>query len=162
MRAYSQRTRLAPEPENEVYYFGHDARTIIKSPGNRPGPYPPPRGHIWIDVDDTLPNANPPQEPILKSVSGTLGMKIWRTNMLESDFTNVGNTYMAFVSDPNYSTGYTPGPLTGLAPGNVIAFQMNQYMYALIYIRSIYNGTENNTNMQSGIEFRSIYPIYIP
>lgn len=162
LRAYSQRTRLAPEPENEVYYFGNDARTIIKSPGNRPGPNPPPRGHIWIDVNDTLPTANPPQEPILKSVSGMLGMKIWRTSMLESDFTNVGNTYMTFVNDPNYSIGYTPGPLTGLAPGNVIAFQINQYMYALIYIRSIYNGTENNTNLQSGIEFRSIYPIYIP
>lgn len=162
LRAYSQRTQLAPEPENEVYYFGRAARTIIKAPGNRPGPYPPPVGDIWIDVNDTLPSANPPQEPILKSVDGMLGMKIWRTNMLESDFTNVGNTYIAFANDPNYSTGYTPGPITGLSPGNVIAFQMSQNMYALIYIRSIYNGTENNTNMQSGIEFRSIYPIYIP
>lgn len=162
LRAYSQRTSLAPEPENEVYYFGNDARTILKGRGNTPGAYPPHKGHIWIDVEDTLASATPPQEPILKSVSGTLGMKIWKTNMLESDFTNVGSTYLAFVSDPNYSTGYTAGPLTGLTPGNVIAFQINQYMYALIYIRSVYDGTENNTNLQSGIEFRAIYPIYIP
>jgi hypothetical protein len=162
LRAYSQRTRLAPEPENEVYYFGEDARTILKGRGNTPGPYPPPRGHIWIDVDDTLASATPPQEPILKSVSSTLGIKIWKINMLESDFTNVGTTYLAFVGDPNYSTGYSTAPLTGLTPGNVIAFQINPYMYALIYIRSVYDGTENNTNLQSGIEFRSIYPIYIP
>ncbi len=162
LRAYSQRTSLAPEPENEVYIFGADARTIIKGRANGPGPYPPPSGDIWIDVNDTLPSANPPQEPILKSVSGTLGMKIWRTNMLESEFTDVGQTYLAFTNDPNYNTGYTPGPLTGLAPGNVIAFRISPFMYALIYIRSIYNGTENNTNLQSGIEFRAIYPIYIP
>jgi hypothetical protein len=162
LRAYSQRTRLAPDPENEVYFFGDDARTIIKGNGNGPGPFPPPRGDIWIDVNDTLPNANPPQEPILKSVSGTLGMKVWQTNMPESEFIDVGQTYLAFTGDPNYSIGYAPDPLTGLAPGNVIAFKINQFMYALIYIRSIYNGTENNTNLQSGIEFRAIYPIYIP
>ncbi len=162
LRAYSQRTRLAPEPENEVYYFGANARTILKGRGNTPGAYPPQKGQIWIDVIDTLPTATPPQQPILKSISGTLGMKIWRTSMLESDFTNVGATYMAFVSDPSYSTGYTAGPLTNLAPGNVVAFKINRYMYSLVYIRSIYNGTENNTNLQSGIEFRAIYPIYIP
>jgi len=162
LRAYSQRTTLAPDPENEIYYFGAGARNIIKGPGNSPGPYPPPIGDIWIDVTDTLASAIPPLPPILKSVDGILGMKIWRVNMPESQFTNVGFTYQQFLTDPNNSTGYTTGPLTGLAPGNVIAFQISANTYCLIYIRSVFNGTENNTNKQSGIEFRSIYPIYLP
>ena len=161
LRAYSQRTRLAPEPENEIYYFGAGARDIIKGPGNTPGPYPPPLGDIWIDVTDTLPTANPPLEPILKSVDGILGMKVWRTGVPESQFTDVGSTYQQFLADPNNSSGYTPGPITGISPGDVIAFQITPNTYCLIYIRSVFNGTENNTNRQSGIEFRAVYPIYV-
>jgi hypothetical protein len=162
LRAYSQRTPFAPEPENEVYFFGQGARTIIKAPGNKPGPYPPPKGDIWVDVNDTLASANPPQMPILKSVNNLIGMKIWQTNMPEVQFTNVGATYQAFVNDPNYSTGYSTNPISPVNVRDAIAFKFNPFTYGLIYIRSINTGVEQTSSKQSGIEFRSIYPIYIP
>ena len=162
LRAYDQKTPLKSDPENEVYYFGDPARTITKGPGNTPGPYPPIKGNIWVDVDDNNASANPPQEPILKSVSSLIGMKVWRSNVPESQFSNVASIYNQFVSDPNYSTGYTTSPLRGLKVGDIIAFQISPKSYALIYIRRIDTGTEQTSSKQSGIEFRSIYPIYIP
>ncbi len=162
LRAYDQKTPLKSDPENEVYYFGDGARTITKGPGNTPGPFPPLKGNIWVDVDDNNASANPPQEPILKSISSFIGMKVWRSGVPEAQFSNVAGIYNQFVADPNYATGYSTNPLRGLKVGDIIAFQISAKTYALIYIRRIDTGIEQTSSKQSGIEFRSIYPIYIP
>ncbi len=159
LRAYAQRTPQKSEPENEVYFFGALSRTILKTPDGQAGPYPPDKGDIWVDVLNNNPSANPPQEPILKSVNNTIGMKIWQRNYIEEDFSKVFNVYNQFMSDPNHSLGYSTAPLTGLQVGDVVAFKLNNFVYALIYIRRIDNGTENTSSKQSGIEFRSIFPI---
>lgn len=159
LRAYAQRTPRKSDPENEVYFFGALSRTILKRPDGSPGPYPPDRGDIWVDVLNNDPSANPPQEPILKSVGNLIGMKIWQRNYNEEDFAKVFSIYNQFISDPNHRTGYSNLPLTGLQVGDVVAFQLNPVVYALIYIRRIDNGTENTSSKQSGIEFRSIFPI---
>ena len=115
-----------------------------------------------MDVDDNNASANPPQEPILKSISSFIGMKVWRSGVPEAQFSNVAGIYYQFVADPNYATGYSTNPLRGLKVGDIIAFQISAKTYALIYIRRIDTGIEQTSSKQSGIEFRSIYPIYIP
>ena len=75
--------------ENEVYYFGKDARTINHFINGTYGEYPPQVGHIFVDVNDTLASAIPPQAPILKLVDNSIGMKVCRNNVPETDFSNV-------------------------------------------------------------------------
>ena len=107
LRAYNQSTPQKPDPENEVYTFGDDARTINKGTDGSPGEYPPLNGQIYIDVDDNAATANPPQEPILTSVNNNVEMKLWRRAYAESDFTNVPQLVTQFLTDPNYETGYS-------------------------------------------------------
>lgn len=159
LRAYNQKTSLKPEPENEVYSFGDNARTINKGAGNTPGEFPPLKGNIWLNVDNNDVSANPPQEPILNSNFG-IGMKVW-TNIPEAQFSNIARTYNDFVAS-NYSSGYSTAPLRNLKVGDVIAFQIGPKLYSLVYIRRIDNGTEATSSKQTGIEFRSMYPILIP
>jgi hypothetical protein len=161
LRAYNQSTTQKPLPENEVYYFGYGSRSIIKSSDGSNGPYPPPLGDIWIDVNNNAQSANPPQEPILKLIHGGIQMKLWKSNYQESKFSDVANLMAEFSNDPTYSLGYGPGPLTGLSVNDVYAFKFNEMTYALIFIRRVDNGTEATSSKQSGIEFRAIYPIYI-
>ncbi len=161
LRAYNQRTPQKPEAEHEVYYFGNDARSINPMPG---GPDDPPQfGDIWVDVNDNTadPDQNP-QEPILKLQNTAIGMKVWQTNYSENDFTNVANLVNDFSSDPSYNVGYSTNPITNINVGDVIAFQFSTHVYALIYVRRVDNGDENTSSRQSGIEFRSVYPIYVP
>jgi len=66
-----------------------------------------------------------------------------------------------FTNDPAYSTGYGPGPITGISVNDVYAFKFSANTYALIFIRRVDNGSENTSSKQSGIEFRAVYPIYI-
>jgi len=160
LRAYNQKTTLKPDPENEVYLFGDGARTINKGAGGTPGEYPPLKGNIWVDVANNDATSTPPQEPILKT-NKNIGMKIWK-NEAEALFSDVGTTFQSFVNDANNKTGYSVNPLTGLKVGDVVAFQINNNLYALIYIRRIDNGTEATSSKQTGIEFRSIYPIILP
>lgn len=162
LRAYSQRTLLKPNPEKEIYYFGNDARTINQGIGGTFGEYPPINGHIYIDVNDTSSSANPPQAPLLKVINNNIQMKLWRPNVPESDFTNVSSIVTQFSNDPAYSTGYSTNPITNINVRDVIAFKFNSLTYALLYIRRVDNGTEATSSQQSGIEFRTIYPIYIP
>ncbi len=159
LRAYHQKTPRQSDPENEVYFFGALSRSIIKMSDGSPGPYPPDLGDIWVDVLNNDASANPPQEPILKSVNNLIGMKIWQRNYNEQDFSKVFNVYNQFISDPMHTQGYSNAPLTGLQVGDVVAFQINNFVYALIYIRRIDNGTENTSSKQTGMEFRSIFPI---
>ena len=161
LRAYNQRTPQKDEPENEVYIFGNDSRTINKGPGGTPGEFPPEFGDIYIDVNNNDPSAQPPQEPILKLVDNAIGMKVWRNNYTEADFTNVGVLINDFANDPNYSTGYSTNDITNINVQDVIAFKFSDNVYALIFIRRVDNGTENTSSRQSGIEFRSVYPIRI-
>ena len=162
LRAYSQRTPLRLTPENEVYYFGKDARTINHFINGTYGEYPPRVGHIFVDVNDTLASAIPPQAPILKLVDNSIGMKVWRNNVPETDFSNVSSIVTLFAADPGYSTGYSSNPITNLNVGDIIAFKFNAITYSLLYIRRVDNGTESTSSKQSGIEFRAIYPIFIP
>lgn len=162
LRAYNQRTPQKQIPENEVYSFGAQSRTINKGPNGENGEYPPLRGHIWIDVDNNDPAANPPQEPILNVTSSNIEMKLWQNGYSEDDFANVPQLVTEFSSDPNYDTGYSSDPIRGLNVGDVIAFRLGSGVYALVFIRRVDNGTENTSSRQSGIEFRSVYPIYIP
>jgi len=161
LRAYDQRTTQKPNPENEVYYFGFGSRTIVKSPDGSNGPYPPTLGNIWIDVNDNLPTANPPQEPILKLIDNAIEIKLWQRNYPESKFSDVPVLVTEFAQDPAYNAGYGPGPITGIAVEDVYAIKFDDMTYALMYIRRVDNGTENTSSKQSGIEFRAIYPIYI-
>ncbi len=162
LRAYSQRTPLKPEPEKEIYYLGDDARTINRGINGTWGEYPPVNGDIYIDVNDTLASAQPPQEPILKLIDPNIEMKLWRTQVPEADFSNVSAIVTEFSNDPGHSTGYSQNPITNLNVGDIIAFKINAFTYGLMYIRRVDNGTESTSSRQSGIEFRTIYPIYIP
>ncbi len=161
LRAYAQRTPQKPNPENEVYQFGTISRTILKNKDGSDGPYPPNSGHIWIDVNNNDQSATPPQEPILKLVDNSLSVKLWKTNVPESDFADVVKMFNDFSNDPAYNTGYGPGPITNIQIQNVYAFKFNEFEYGLIYIRRVDNGTEQTSSKQSGIEFRAIYPILI-
>ncbi|ROL59910.1 hypothetical protein D9V86_10070, partial [Bacteroidetes/Chlorobi group bacterium ChocPot_Mid] len=148
-------------PENEVYYFGYFSRTIIKKPDGSNGPYPPTLGHIWVDVNDNLPSANPPQEPYLKLVDNKIQIKLWKRAYPESRFSDVATLVTEFSQDPAYNLGYGSGPITGISVGDVYAIKFDEGIYALMYIRRVDNGTENTSSKQSGIEFRAVYPIYI-
>jgi hypothetical protein len=161
LRAYAQETIQKPVPENEVYYFGYSSRTIIKKPDGSNGPYPPTLGDIWVDVNDNLPSANPPQEPILKLVKSSIEIKLWKRAYPESRFSDVATLVTEFSQDPAYNLGYGSGPITGISVGDVYAIKFDNLTYALMYIRRVDNGTENTSSKQSGIEFRAVYPIYI-
>lgn len=158
LRAYAQLTPLKQIPENEVYSFGDNARTILYN--GAPASYPPIKGHIWIDVVNNN-NGVPPQAPILKTING-LGMKVWKKGYLESDFSNVVKIFNEFSLDPNNKSGYSTSDINNLQVGDVIAYAVNPPIYALIYIRRIDNGTEQTSSKQSGIEFRAIYKIILP
>jgi hypothetical protein len=157
LRAFAQSTAQKPDPEHEVYVFGESSRRIEITNNSTPT-----IGNIWIDVEDNSEGAKPPQEPIIKLVNPTITMKLWRNNYPEADFTNVLDLIQEFESDGNHSTGYSTDPITGIAVGDVIAVQFGANVYALMYIRRVDNGTEQTSSKQSGIEFRAIYPIYIP
>ena len=118
-------------------------------------------GQLVIDVTNNNTNATPPQEPILKTVNN-IGMKIWKNNYSEASFSDVGSTLKAFIGDPGNNTGYSSNPLTGLKVGDVIAFQVSNNLYALIYIKYIENGLTNPSSGQTFIQFRAIYPIILP
>ncbi len=161
LRAYAQRTPFVPVPDNEIYFFGDGSRTILKSKDGKEGPYPPTKGDIWIDVADTSSSAAPPQEPILKLANPDLLVKLWKSNYLEADFSNVAKLVTEFAADPAYDSGYGPGPITGINVGDVYAFKFSESLYALIYIRRVDDGSENTSSKQSGVEFRAVYPIIV-
>lgn len=165
LRAYSQRTPFKSTPENEVYTFGNDARTSLRTQQGD-GPFPPNVGDIYINVSDTTPAGVPPLPPILYlDPTRFSGMKLWRSGYLESDFDNVVLTVTQFFGTAGYNTGYSTTPITPLASRDVYAFQYiggAEETYALMYIREVKNGTENNSNKQSAIEFRAIYPLVRP
>jgi hypothetical protein len=160
LRAYSQRTPQKPLPEKEVYTFGNDSRTINKNQDGTGGEYPPLKGDIYVDVPDTNASANPPQEPIIKMVDPSITWTVWKQNYPESQFDNVVELFNLFRSELPGITNWQTGPITNISVGDVIAFKLGSNVYALIYIRRIDNGTENTSSKQSGIEFRSIYPVY--
>lgn len=165
LRAYSQRTPFKPSPEDEVYTFGDAARVSLRTVEGD-GPYPPDKGDIYINVTDTTVSGVPPLPPMLYLRNTRfVGMKKWKTGYLESDFDNVPATVIQFFATPGYNIGYTAGPLSPIATRDVIAFQYNSGgmdTYALMYVRAVLDGTENNSNKQSAIEFRAIYPVVRP
>jgi len=161
LRAYAQETPQKPDPENEIYFFGYSARSVLKKPDGSNGPYPPDLGDIWIDVADNDQSAQPPEEPILKLANQSIEVKLWQRDYLESDFSDVAALITEFADDPNYNSGYGSGPVTGIEVNDVYAFKFDDYTYALIFIRRVDNGTESTSSKQSGIEFRSVYPILI-
>lgn len=165
LRAYSQRTPEMALPEDEVFTFGTGGRISLRTLQGD-GPYPPTQGDIYINVSDTTPAGVPPLPPILYLRTDRFtGMKLWKTGFLEADFDIVAQTVQQFFATPGYDIGYLPTPISPLTPGEVYAFQYlngGSATYALMYIRAVQNGTENNTNKQSAIEFRSIYPVVQP
>lgn len=162
LRAFDQRTPLKQDPENEVYTFGSNARTILKEKDGSNAKYPPKSGDIWIDVANNNVNATPPQPPMLKVVNNNIQMKLWKSNYAESDFSSVTKVFNEFLNDPSNRTGYSSNTINNINVRDVYAFKIDGITFALIYIRRVDNGTEATSSKQSGIEFRSIYPIYIP
>ncbi len=158
LRAYRQRTRLKPQEENEVYVFGEQSRRILRLSSGLPGFFPPPSGDIYVDVLNNDSSALPPQPPTIHVVpsSRTSGIALWRTTYAEQDFDNVNQTFRTYLASPALS--FTA---TSIRPqiGQVYAFRMTGGNVALLYVRRVDNGTETNTNGQSGVEFRAIYPI---
>jgi len=158
LRAYRQRTRLKPQEENEVYVFGEQSRRILRLPGGSPGFFPPPSGDMYVDVLNNDSSATPPQPPTIHLVpsSRTNGIALWRANYAEQDFDNVHQTFRAYLASPVVSFGTTS---IRQQMGQVYAFRMTGGNVALLYVRRVDNGTETNTNGQSGVEFRAIYPV---
>jgi len=158
LRAYRQRTRLKPQEENEVYIFGEQSRRILRLPNGLPGLFPPPLGDVYVDVTNNDSSARPPQTPTLHPVpSGRVsGIALWRENYAEQDFDNVTQTFRAYLVSP--VAAFSTGGVRPL-PGQVYAFRLGVGSVALLYVRRVDNGTETNTNGQSGVEFRAIYPI---
>ncbi|MCX6155777.1 MAG: hypothetical protein NT007_16640 [Candidatus Kapabacteria bacterium] len=167
LRAYNQITFLKPVAETEVYSFGNDARTILYAPGGGPAANPPVLGDIYISAKDNIPKPGITCEDTLKSVNNSVKMKVWSNwnpaVNSEADFTDVSKVMTLVNADANFKTGYTTNPVfkPNLAIGNVIAFQLNSFTYALMFIRRVDVGTEPSSSQQSGIEFRTIYPIYM-
>ncbi|MCS6807559.1 MAG: hypothetical protein RML40_02600 [Bacteroidota bacterium] len=160
LRAYRQRTRLKPQEENEVYIFGEQSRRILRVPGSTSGIFPPPQGDIFVDVMNNDSSAVPPQLPTLNIVprSRVTGVALWRASYPEQDFDNVAQTFRLYMSAPLGSFSMLP---VNPQPGQVYAFRIGLGSVALLYVRRVDNGTEMNTNGQSGVEFRAIYPVLL-
>jgi hypothetical protein len=161
LRAYRQRTRLKPQEENEVYTFGEQSRRILRSANGSAGVFPPLAGDIYADVANNDSSANAPQAPTLNIVPGGAVARVsaaalWREVYAEQDFDNVAQTFRAYrIAPPTMFATMSIRPV----PGQVYAFRFGTGSVALLYVRRVDNGTERNTNGQSGVEFRAIYPI---
>jgi hypothetical protein len=160
LRAYNQQTPQKPQPENEVFSFGDLDARVNKGAGGAPGVFPPDVGDIYVDVVDNRPTAVPPQAPILKLTAGSgFEVGLWKRGYRESDF-DCG-TATEFCPDenvPNYSTN----DVTGILPGDVYAFRLSNNVYGLLFVRAVFDGTENNTNHQTALEFRVLFPVSCP
>jgi hypothetical protein len=160
LRAYNQRTSQKPEPENEVFRFGDQDAIVNKGTGGTPGVYPPDIGDIFIDVADNNATATPPQQPILRLRPGSaIQMGLWKRAYPEARF--ACGTATEFCPEEN-NPSYGSADITGIQPGDVYAFRVGTNLYGLLFVRAVFNGTENNTNRQTALEFRVLYPVVCP
>jgi hypothetical protein len=159
LQAYLQRTRKTNIPLYRVYRFGDDNATTVNP---LPGSYPPDQGDIYIDVKDITATAVLPQEPILKIRQGSgIRMALWRSNMPIDMFKDPCNTQFTFCGERN-KPAYSTADITGIRPEDVYAVDFGGGVYALVYIHSVFNGTEATSDAQSQIQFFVMYPVRCP
>lgn len=156
----------------------------LRDPVDLSFPRPPDAGDFYIDVADPTPDFGTPRTskpPRLRLGPGyedhCIYGKIKRltTGYPEEDFDNfsiVSVLQSTYDGNPNYFTSPgLPDPVTGLQGGDVYVIYSDTYWgfnnddvpccIALIYIRETKDGTEDNTNHQSAIEFRLINTVPI-
>lgn len=163
LHAYRQVTPKQSRPEYEYYIFGENSVRSLRHE-NPPPPNDPGIGDIWVEVPD--PNGNLPQYPYIKNESN-LGWTYWKTIPNESFFNNILQI-VTNVEDSVNAGAFTfpPGDIPrdrqdSLRVGEVYVFQFSQTRYAVLVIREINIGTEDNLNNQSAIHYRVLYPVLI-
>jgi hypothetical protein len=181
IRAYRQQTTLKPSPEYEVYTFEGDSLSARRR--NDLTPFPgeanaPLIGDMYLDVSNNAPTAVPPLPPIMYIRNGGAFsyMARLRRGYPESNFdlvtpilTELDNDIITTTA-PAYFNPLNPIWLNStqsfndVQPGDVYMFwdggfdaQIGRFCrLSLMYVRQVNNGTENNTNKQSAIEFRAL------
>lgn len=163
LHAYRQVTPKQSRPEYEYYIFGENSVRSLRHE-NPPPPDGPGIGDIWVEVPD--PNGNLPQYPYIKNESN-LGWTYWKKIQNETFFNNI----LQIVTDveKDFNTGtltFTRGDIPtdrqdSLKVGEVYIFQFSLTRYAVLVVREINVGTEDNLNNQSAIHYRVLYPVLI-
>lgn len=163
MHAYRQTTPRQPKPEYEYYMFGDEGVRSLRN-SSPPPPNGPGQGDLWVDVPN--PNGPLPQQPFIK-VESNVQWAFWQQITDESFFNNIlqivtqvqnGINTNSFTFNSGDITSAAPG---NLAVGNVYIFRLSATRYAVMVIREINDGTENNLNNQSAIHFRMLYPVLL-
>lgn len=181
IRAYRQQTTLKPSPEYEVYTFEGDSLSARRR--NDLTPFPgeanaPLVGDLYLDVSNNAPSGVPPLPPIMYIRNGGAFsyMARLRRGYPESNFdlvtpilTELDNdiittTAAAYFNPLNPIWLSTSQTFNDIQPGDVYMFwdggfdtQTGRFCrLSLMYVRQVNNGTENNTNKQSAIEFRAL------
>ncbi len=155
---------------------------------NRRYPYPPDQFDFFVDVTDTA-RAFPPlpsKPPMLFRTGVTTFTKILRVRAgypeqsferiipIVSDLQNDLLANGSYFLQPSLQWTFPGTPVTNLypQPGDVYVIFQDDYWTstrgarvpcraALMYVRRVDNGQQNDTNHQSGVEFRLIYPIVL-
>jgi hypothetical protein len=163
LHAYRQTTSRQPKPEYEYYVFGESFVRSLRNDNNPPANGPG-TGDLWVDVPN--PNGPLPQQPFIKNESG-LSWAYWQTITDESFFNNILQIVQQVENGVKNNTfTFNTGDIRSTAPGNlavgsVYVFRFSPTRYAVMVIREINNGTENNLNNQSAIHFRALSPVLI-
>lgn len=163
LHAYRQTTSRQPKPEYEYYLFGESFVRSFRNDNNPPANGPE-TGDLWVDVPN--PNGPLPQQPFIKNESG-LSWAYWQTITDESFFNNILQIVQQVENGVKNNTfTFNTGDIRSTPPGNlavgsVYIFRFSPTRYAVMVIREINNGTENNLNNQSAIHFRALSPVLI-
>lgn len=163
LHAYRQTTPRQPKPEYEYYVFGESFVRSLRNDNNPPANGPE-TGDLWVDVPN--PNGPLPQQPFIKNESG-LAWAYWQNITDESFFNNILQIVQQVETGVKnnsftFNTGdIRPAPPGNLAVGSVYIFRFSATRYAVMVIREINDGTENNLNNQSAIHFRALSPVLI-
>lgn len=163
LHAYRQTTTRQPKPEYEYYTLGDSFVRSFRNDNNPPANGPG-TGDLWVDVPN--PNGPLPQQPFIKNESG-LEWAYWQTITDESFFNDILQIVQQVENGVKNNTfTFNTGDIRSTPPGNlavgsVYVFRFSPTRYAVMVIREINDGTENNLNNQSAIHFRALSPVLI-